>query len=73
MRYLIHIEYSNLQVHGGSSGIGTFAIQIAKYIGARVFVTAGPATLFKFFILWYAFSFSLFIHFDLGLQGMRKN
>ncbi|KAL6333080.1 hypothetical protein AAG906_028263 [Vitis piasezkii] len=25
----------------GSSGIGTFAIQIAKYIGARVFVTAG--------------------------------
>ncbi|CAM8934128.1 hypothetical protein QQ045_014752 [Rhodiola kirilowii] len=28
-------------VHGGSSGIGTFAIQIAKFIGARVFVTAG--------------------------------
>ncbi|XP_034698224.1 quinone oxidoreductase PIG3-like isoform X1 [Vitis riparia] len=28
-------------IHGGSSGIGTFAIQIAKYIGARVFVTAG--------------------------------
>ncbi|KAJ9690328.1 hypothetical protein PVL29_012797 [Vitis rotundifolia] len=28
-------------VHGGSSGIGIFAIQIAKYIGARVFVTAG--------------------------------
>ncbi|KAL2341946.1 hypothetical protein Fmac_009886 [Flemingia macrophylla] len=28
-------------VHGGSSGIGTFAIQIAKYREARVFVTAG--------------------------------
>ncbi|XP_054801283.1 uncharacterized protein LOC129305285 [Prosopis cineraria] len=28
-------------VHGGSSGIGTFAIQIAKYHGVRVFVTAG--------------------------------
>ncbi|GLJ33405.1 hypothetical protein SUGI_0672350 [Cryptomeria japonica] len=28
-------------VHGGSSGIGTFAIQIAKHIGAKVFVTAG--------------------------------
>ncbi|KAL5157220.1 Quinone oxidoreductase PIG3 [Glycine soja] len=30
-----------LLVHGGSSGIGTFAIQIAKYRGSRVFVTAG--------------------------------
>lgn len=28
-------------VHGGSSGIGTFAIQIAKHHGAKVFVTAG--------------------------------
>lgn len=28
-------------VHGGSSGIGTFAIQIAKYLGVKVFVTAG--------------------------------
>eukprot|EP00268_Persea_americana_P040107 TRINITY_DN3976_c0_g1_i1.p1 TRINITY_DN3976_c0_g1~~TRINITY_DN3976_c0_g1_i1.p1 ORF type:complete len:326 (-),score=48.05 TRINITY_DN3976_c0_g1_i1:719-1696(-) len=30
-----------LLIHGGSSGIGTFAIQIAKHQGARVFVTAG--------------------------------
>ncbi|XP_062013259.1 uncharacterized protein LOC133729713 [Rosa rugosa] len=30
-----------LLIHGGSSGIGTFAIQMAKYWGARVFVTAG--------------------------------
>ncbi|CAH9112016.1 unnamed protein product, partial [Cuscuta europaea] len=28
-------------IHGGSSGIGTFAIQMAKYIGVKVFVTAG--------------------------------
>ncbi|KAJ7562208.1 hypothetical protein O6H91_03G059000 [Diphasiastrum complanatum] len=28
-------------IHGGTSGIGTFAIQIAKYIGAKVFTTAG--------------------------------
>lgn len=28
-------------VHGGSSGIGTTAIQIAKALGARVFATAG--------------------------------
>jgi NADPH2:quinone reductase len=28
-------------VHGGSSGIGTTAIQLAKALGARVFVTAG--------------------------------
>ncbi|GAB2301143.1 hypothetical protein Dimus_035176 [Dionaea muscipula] len=28
-------------IHGGSSGIGTFAIQIAKFYGIRVFVTAG--------------------------------
>ncbi|AXC50992.1 NAD(P)H-quinone oxidoreductase [Paracoccus suum] len=28
-------------VHGGSSGIGTMAIQVAKALGARVFATAG--------------------------------
>lgn len=28
-------------VHGGSSGIGTTAIQLAKMLGARVFATAG--------------------------------
>ena len=30
-------------VHGGSSGIGTTAIQLARLFGARVFVTAGSA------------------------------
>ncbi len=30
-------------VHGGSSGIGTTAIQMAKAFGARVFATAGSA------------------------------
>jgi len=30
-----------LLVHGGSSGIGTTAIQIAHHLGAEVFVTAG--------------------------------
>jgi NADPH2:quinone reductase len=32
-----------LLVHGGSSGIGTAAIQLGKAFGARVFVTAGSA------------------------------
>jgi putative PIG3 family NAD(P)H quinone oxidoreductase len=30
-------------IHGGSSGIGTTGIQLAKGLGARVFVTAGSA------------------------------
>jgi putative PIG3 family NAD(P)H quinone oxidoreductase len=30
-------------VHGGAGGIGTFAIQLAKASGARVFTTAGSA------------------------------
>jgi putative PIG3 family NAD(P)H quinone oxidoreductase len=32
-----------LLVHGGSSGIGSFAIQLATALGARVFATAGSA------------------------------
>jgi NADPH2:quinone reductase len=32
-----------LLVHGGSSGIGTVAIQLAKALGARVITTAGSA------------------------------
>jgi NADPH:quinone reductase len=32
-----------LLVHGGSSGIGTAAIQLAKQLGARVIITAGSA------------------------------
>ena len=30
-------------VHGGSSGIGTMAIQLAREVGARIIVTAGSA------------------------------
>ena len=33
----------SLLVHGGSSGIGTTAIQLASALGARVFTTAGSA------------------------------
>jgi len=33
----------SILVHGGSSGIGTTAIQLARAYGARVFVTAGSA------------------------------
>lgn len=36
-------EGETLLVHGGSSGIGTTAIQIASKLGARVVVTAGSA------------------------------
>jgi NADPH2:quinone reductase len=32
-----------LLIHGGSSGIGTAAIQLAKAFGARVMTTAGSA------------------------------
>src|SRR4051812_41513973 len=36
-------EQEVLLVHGGSSGIGTMAIQLARTFGARVAVTAGAA------------------------------
>ncbi len=37
-----HLEAGEiLLIHGGSSGIGTTGIQLAKALGARVFVTAG--------------------------------
>ncbi|MCI4663346.1 MAG: NAD(P)H-quinone oxidoreductase [Neomegalonema sp.] len=36
-------EGETLLVHGGSSGIGTTAIQLARLMGARVFTTAGSA------------------------------
>src|SRR5690606_28915691 len=32
-----------LLVHGGASGIGTTAIQLAQVLGSRVFATAGNA------------------------------
>lgn len=36
-------EGESLLIHGGGSGIGTMGIQIARALGARVFVTAGSA------------------------------
>ncbi|UEM02146.1 NAD(P)H-quinone oxidoreductase [Skermanella rosea] len=36
-------EGESLLIHGGSSGIGTTAIQLGKAFGARVFTTAGSA------------------------------
>ena len=33
----------SILIHGGASGVGTSAIQLAKAFGARVFVTAGNA------------------------------
>lgn len=36
-------EGETLLIHGGSSGIGTTAIQLARAIGARVLATAGSA------------------------------
>src|SRR5690242_4360788 len=38
----------NFLVHGGSSGIGTMAIQLAARAGARVFTTAGSAQKLEF-------------------------
>ncbi len=35
---------SSVLIHGGSSGIGTTAIQLARVFGARVFTTAGSAS-----------------------------
>ena len=35
-------------IHGGSSGIGTMAIQLAREVGARVAVTAGSAEKLEF-------------------------
>jgi NADPH2:quinone reductase len=40
----------SLLIHGGSSGIGTTAIQLAKAFGAIVFVTAGSAVKCNFCI-----------------------
>ncbi|WP_324000548.1 zinc-binding dehydrogenase, partial [Parvimonas sp. M13] len=34
-------EGETILVHGGSSGIGITAIQLAKLLGAKIFVTVG--------------------------------
>jgi NADPH2:quinone reductase len=42
------LPYETLLVHGGSSGIGTTAIQLAKAFQAKVIVTAGSAVKCQF-------------------------
>jgi len=37
------VRGESILIHGGSSGIGTTAIQLARAFGARVFATAGTA------------------------------
>ncbi len=43
------VERANLQprqtvlIHAGSGGVGTYAIQLAKHLGARVVTTTGPS------------------------------
>jgi NADPH:quinone reductase-like Zn-dependent oxidoreductase len=42
----VHLQPGeSLLIHGGGSGIGSFAIQLAKAKGAKVFVTAGKEEL----------------------------
>ncbi len=43
-------HHESLLIHGGSSGIGTTAIQLAKAFGAIVFVTAGSSVKCNFCI-----------------------
>lgn len=38
----------SLLIHAGASGVGVAAIQVAKAIGARVFVTASSAEKLQF-------------------------
>jgi NADPH:quinone reductase-like Zn-dependent oxidoreductase len=39
--HMSSIVLQAMQIHGGGSGIGTFAIQIAKAKDVKVFITAG--------------------------------
>ncbi|GAA4544421.1 NAD(P)H-quinone oxidoreductase [Pseudonocardia xishanensis] len=61
-------EGETFLVHGGSSGIGTHAIQVAKALGARVVATANPAR----FDVCRAFGADIVIDYDADVPAELK-
>ena len=62
-----------LLVHGGSSGIGTMAIQLAHRLGARVAVTAGSARMYLRNSCAQLLQSNSAVHSGTGLPRTRRN